>query len=130
MRKWLNSDFLETAFSDTEKQRIADDTIYTNDNPVWGTKGCGPSRDKVFCLSVDEVNKYFPLQDGRKCLPTSYAVSHHVWSNDEGYCWVWLRSPGRSADRAASVDCGGAIYNSSDIDSGDFAVRPAIRIIM
>ena len=130
LRKWLNSVFLETAFNDIEKQHIAYNTILTEDNPAWGTKGCGPSRDKLFCLSIDEVNKFFPLQDSRKCLVTSYAISHNAWNDDAGFCWFWLRSPGRSEDRAASVDFKGAIYNCGDVDSSDFVVRPALRIIL
>lgn len=91
LRKWLNNDFLNSAFSDQEQQRIAESVIYEI-KPVYG-KGCGKTRDKLFCLSIYEAYKYFgkvkhyrnSLRDlfddavsgnrERACKPTAYAMS-------------------------------------------------------
>lgn len=91
LRKWLNGEFLHKAFSDKELAQIAETAIQTDDNPN-GTKGCCETIDKVFCLSIEEVWKYFASSDERKCSPTSYAVSHNARKCENGCCWFWLRS--------------------------------------
>ncbi len=131
LRKWLNGEFLQTAFSAEEQGQIALSKIYTVNNPNFGTSGCGETEDKVFCLSIDEANKYFASDNARKCQPTSYAVSRNAGKSSDGYCLFWLRSPGLVAYSAAYVDDDGAVSCSGDGVYNDFfAVRPALRIIL
>lgn len=43
-------------------------------------------------------------------------------------CWWWLRSPGGSQSRAASVDGDGLVnYDGDYVDEGDDCVRPALK---
>ena len=80
LRKWLNIDFLRKAFNDDEQQRITesvlhnDDTVFEDwDGKVKVTKGCSDTRDKIFCLSIDEVEHYFADNVSRMCAATKYA---------------------------------------------------------
>ncbi|MCR4649428.1 MAG: DUF4214 domain-containing protein [Lachnospiraceae bacterium] len=59
LRKWLNNDFYNTAFRDKEKSKIPSVTIENKDNPKYGTDGGNITTDKVFCLSLEEIESYF-----------------------------------------------------------------------
>ena len=59
LRNWLNNDFYNTSFNDQEKQKILSVTLANKDNPVDGTEGGNDTIDKVFCLSLEEMEKYF-----------------------------------------------------------------------
>ena len=63
MRHWLDNDFFNTAFSDEEQQKILLTENANDDNPEHGTKGCGITFDKIFCLSIDEAEKYLPIKE-------------------------------------------------------------------
>ena len=45
LRKWLNSNFYDTAFSDSEKNLIQTTKINNVDNPVYGTPGGNDTED-------------------------------------------------------------------------------------
>lgn len=55
VRTWLNSTFLNTAFSDDEQKLIVTTHLTTSDNTKARTKGGADTEDKVFFLSVDEA---------------------------------------------------------------------------
>lgn len=131
LRKWLNSDFLKCAFTAEERQHIAESKINTGKNPETGTPGCGETKDKVFCLSIEEVNKYLKTDEEKKCLPTAYAVSHEAHKdNDTGCCWYWLRSPGSNPSLAAHVRRRGNIFSNGFVDVIFNSVRPAMRVFV
>ena len=48
LRKWLNGDFYDTAFSAKEKSHIQTVTIQNPDNPLYGTPGGNDTEDNVF----------------------------------------------------------------------------------
>ena len=55
LRQWLNSDFLNRAFSETERQAIEATNVENSPNAQYGTY-CGPdTHDYVFILSNKEV---------------------------------------------------------------------------
>lgn len=59
LRNWLNNDFYNTSFSDKEKKQIPYVTLINRKNPIYGTPGGNTTIDKVFCLSYEDVEKYF-----------------------------------------------------------------------
>jgi len=63
LRKWLNSDFIETAFTEEEKASLVPVENETEDH----------STDLVFLLSEEELKQYFPTEEERICEPTEYA---------------------------------------------------------
>ena len=131
LRKWLNNDFLNSAFSADEKAMIPTVTVSADENPGYSTNPGKATQDQVFLLSVPEANKYFSSDSARQCKPTDYAVANGVDVNSSnGNCEWWLRSPGLYQDRAALVDDDGDVYENGSVVYRyyDLAVRPALWI--
>ena len=135
LRKWLNNDFINAAFSDDEKAMIPMVTVSADKNPRFDTDPGNATQDQVFLLSIVEAEKYFASDEARMCIPTEYAISNGVSTSDEytkdgkATCSWWLRSPGCSELYAARV------YGDGDVDwfgggvgGYDRAVRPAMWI--
>ena len=129
LRKWLNNDFLGSAFSANEKAMIPTVTVSADKNPDWSTNPGNATQDQVFLLSITEVNKYFSSDSARQCEPTDFAVANGAGKRDNGNCWWWLRSPGFDQGDAASVNFYGFVYEFGlDVNDGDLVVRPALWI--
>ena len=73
IRTWLNSTFVNDAFSAEEKNKLSDTTVVAEDNKTHSTDAGEDTTDKVFLLSVSEANKYFKDNNDRKCSATKYA---------------------------------------------------------
>ena len=129
LRKWLNGDFIKSAFSEEEAERILVSDIKNDDNPQYHTQGGNNTKDRVFCLSISEAKQYFGNYESRKCKTTAYARQQGAYvSND--CCYWWLRSPGGDQLDAADVCTDGALdLFGRNVYGGNFAVRPALRII-
>ena len=129
LRKWLNNDFLGSAFSANEKAMIPTVTVSADKNPDYNTNPGNAMQDQVFLLSITEANKYFSSDSARQCKPTDYAVANGACESDSGNCWWWLRSPGDGQNDAAIVSYDGDVdeYGGS-VDYDDTAVRPALWI--
>lgn len=132
LRSWLNSEFYNTAFNDSEKASIRTTTL-NNPDSLYGSGG-NATNDKVFCLSTEEAKAYFGADDSkeqnpaRATKPTVYAVARGA-TEFGGNCWWWLRSPGYFLDDVARVIEDGYIYEGGlDIGYIYSAVRPAIWI--
>ena len=130
LRKWLNNDFINAAFSSYEKAMIPTVTVSADENPDYSTNPGNATQDQVFLLSITEANKYFGSDSARQCMPTDYAFANGAYVNSvNGNCWWWLRSPGVTQDSAAYVHSSGDVYEpGSDVDIGTSAVRPAMWI--
>lgn len=135
LRKWLNGTFFSAAFSSEEQSSIISSTVTADKNPSYSTSPGNNTTDKVFLLSITEVNKYFSSNDARKCAPTDYAIAQGAWTSDSyktggrATCWWWLRSPGLSSSNAASVNYDGSVNDyGSGVNFDRDAVRPALWI--
>ena len=130
LRKWLNNDFINAAFSADEKAMIPTVTVSADKIPDYSTNPGNATQDQVFLLSITEANKYFSSDSARQCKPTEFAVAGGAYVNSSnGNCWWWLRSPGGYQNDAAFVCSGG------DVDEFGYfvnlvtrAVRPALWI--
>jgi hypothetical protein len=133
LRSWLNSTFLNAAFTSAEQAKILQTTVVNEDNPFTGVKGGNTTKDKVFLLSVREAEKYFPNDEARKCPLTKFALACGAWSPDKDNqpCgrW-WLRTPGYNQNRNACVECSGNILTGGNEvdDDTSCCIRPAIRV--
>lgn len=138
LRRWLNSEFLNTAFSADEQKRIKAVRNNNQNNLRYGADGGNITEDKVFCLSADEVERYFTdfsaesagsttIPD-RMAKPTAMALRNGVTTGprmDTG--WWWLRSIGSSGHNAAGVDpCGGTFRDGLSTGSSIVGIRPVI----
>ena len=129
LRKWLNEEFHNAAFTDEEQRRILMTKVENKENPNFKTPGGNDTKDKIFLLSLDEVNKYLSTGIERQVAPTPYAVKQGVSKRWNSNCWWWLRSPGNISRGAADVRRDGSIDDYGCIvDHGDSAVCPALWI--
>lgn len=130
LRKMLNHDFVESAFTQKEQELLAVTKIITQANTRFGTEGGNVVYDKVFLLSVEEVEQYFGDDDSRKFLPTTMAHRNRMNFNpNEGSSWWWLRTMGKDVDMAAVVTVKGEIsLDGERVNIVSGGVRPAMWI--
>ena len=115
LRSWLNNDFYNAAFSEEEKERIQTTSLTNPDNSTYGTPGGNSTEDKIFLLSKQERAYYdelFNAQVIEPCRPTEYAKGNGVRTDEYGFCYWWLRSPGRSRVTAIAEAC----WHNSEYD--------------
>jgi len=130
LRKWLNSDFVGSAFSADEKSMISTVTVSADKNPIYITNPGNATQDQVFVLSITEANNYFSTDSERKCKPTDYAVAGGADADIyTGCCDWWLRTPGYRQTGAAAVSYSGGVSSyGNGICQEYIAVRPAMWI--
>ena len=126
LRKWMNNDFINKAFSTSEQVQIATVTNQNTNNQKFRTKGGNITQDKIFALSTDEANIYFPLVSDKKAYTTDYAHKKGYDQEDRSGWW-WLRSPGYNGFYSTHVSNNGDIDQSGlSVYRNDVAVRPAL----
>ena len=103
-------------------------TVSADKNLAYNTEPGNATQDKVFLLSISEANKYFTSNNARKCKPTAYAKKQGAYTNDGGWCWWWLRSPGHWQAEAARVSIVGGVNEYGVVAHIPGAVRPALWI--
>lgn len=136
LRKWMNGTFLNKAFNAEEQAQIQNTTVSADKNPEYNTNPGNATTDKVFLLSINEVEKYFNSDEARKCAPTAYAKAQGAYTSDiyktasgAATCWWWLRSPGYNQNVAAFVNNDGSVnYYGNNVNYAHDAVRPALWI--
>ncbi|MCC8111507.1 MAG: DUF6273 domain-containing protein [Ruminococcus sp.] len=75
LRKWLNEDFYNT-FTPEEQARILETHLENPNDVDWHREGGNDTDDKIFLLSLNEVEEYMTKSE----------------RNDEN--WWWVRSSG------------------------------------
>ena len=134
LRKWMNSTFLNAAFSAKEQKCIVNTSVPADKNPDYSTDPGNATMDKVFLLSITEANKYFSNNEVGKCVPTIYAIangaktSNSFTMGDAVTSRWWLRSPGYKQTFAASgIDSGNVFSHGLPVPCRG-CVRPALWI--
>ena len=122
LRHWLNNEFINTAFTENERAKIPTVIINTDKKP-------SSTQDKIFLLSITEVQKYFVSFLTPLCKTTDYAKSKGIWTKYNTHNFWWLRSNGNDDYLAAFVDFNGTIHADGYFVSYDRGgVRPALWI--
>ena len=136
IRALLNSGSL-LFFTDKEQERIIETEIDNPDNLWYGTPGGNGTVDRVFLLSLEEVDKYFGdtgdylniINGGSDwLLSNSHDSDRQAVGLNRAERW-WLRSPGRGSNYAARVRADGSIDVGGlnvDLYLGDGGIRPAL----
>lgn len=127
IRAWLNNEFINKAFSNEENKAINTVELINKDNSKYGTQGGKNTSDKLFLLSVSEVDeteesKEYGFWDKktRKCKNDNFS--------EETYFW-WLRSPGNSSHDAAGVYYYGWVFGYGyDVQEPAGGIRPALYL--
>ncbi len=131
LRKWLNEDFLNTAFNDEEQKLIFATTVNPDKNPKYkGTDNGASTQDRIFLLSLQEIERYFDSDEARRCEATAYAANQGSKINAEyGTCWWWTRSCGCDNYYVTEIrpngDCN---YVGSEGNRNYVSVRPAMWV--
>ena len=135
LRKWLNSDFLNAAFTAEEQNLISTVTLSAEKNPRHDINSGKSTQDRVFLLSISEVAEYFDSYKARRCAPTNFALAQGTYTDEKNMvdgrppCWWWLRSPGYNSDNAAYVNYDGSVvYYGHSVNRSNGAIRPALWI--
>lgn len=140
LRAWLNNQFYGNAFSSDEQNKIVTTNVINNEE--YGITGGNNTNDKIFCLSIDEVIKYFNqsnMDSENKRVATKgtnyakkvdnggfnlYVVGSGRYDENS---YFWLRSP-----RGLRVVLRKCMIVGYLVDGGvgihDIGVRPALWV--
>ena len=107
IKKWLESDFKNEAFTTDEASNI----------------------DKIYLLSKDEVKKYFKTDEERKCKGTIHAFVNGLLDDYKNltYSCYWT-SKKNLFGAIYCVNANGEIFTSKDVNLKNFGVRVACII--
>lgn len=109
-RQWLNNDFLEENFCQTEIDAINETTVTAEENPIYGTKAGRDTTDKVYLLSSSEASKYYDILHGTET------------------CW-WLRTPGAAEGTMSFVYPNKTVMNYGyDCTDTTFTIKPVVWV--
>lgn len=149
LRQWLNGEFYDTAFSSYEKERIKITRCSDNGN------GKADTEDKVFLLSLAEIQKFTDPKDGtattimRRSTPTDWAkvkrpdgcclyvydkgIEKDYVTEDgrkRGCSWWWTRTQSQDEhpDRATFIGARSNIKRYGQVTVKGCGVRPAIKL--
>lgn len=143
IRKWLNSTFINTAFSEKQAEKYLACVINkTQNNSKYNTSSGRETEDKVFLLSEMDFNMYLNAEQ-KKAKGSEYIIDKGYAK--DGYCPYWIRTAGVSQYNAMNVSIDGEINHMGYVVNhsisqqhpdkegeimylGSFGVRPAIWI--
>lgn len=136
--------FINNAFSAKEKNAIYTTSVQNANSIANGTYGGNDTKDKVFLLADSDVyssqkarnygfvSKNSTYDEARRSACSAYSFAMGTYKEPsgtyKGNCWWWLRSPGKSEEKAACVFRGGWIYTSYNVDDYGGTVRPALYL--
>lgn len=124
LRDWLNSGFLNEAFSTNERNKIAVTFVTADKNPDGIADSGNPTHDKIFLLSINEAEKYFDLVVNGKCEGTRYTEKDGRITS----LW-WLRTTGLIQSLASKCGAGRIDTSGLMVDDAVYGgVRPALWI--
>lgn len=136
VRGWLNTTFIDSAFSSTEQNAILTTYLANDGVSRYGDIPEGNSTyDKVFLLSENEALTYFTDDEDRLATATAYAIANGAITEDINgvkniTCW-WTRTPGAEAHTVTLVCGDGAVSGGiylRNATNASISVRPAIWV--
>lgn len=136
IRKWLNGEFLDRAFTMAERRAIRKGKIKTMISAGEHAGKGVVTEDKVYLLSTAEATNplygFYPEADSKtktRCAKaTNYAVVNNGYQNEENaVCW-WLRDNGVTLKHGAYVFVNGKITTSYFMGRRNDGVRPVVRL--
>lgn len=128
LREWLNNDFYNTVFSDSQKAEILSTNLYNGSD--------ASTNDKVYLLSYsDMVNTSYGFSSSsqssgcRQAKGTDYAFCQGLWADKDTNCSYWrIRTQGQKSYYTCDIRYDGCIYDDYRTFSPSGGVRPAIRL--
>lgn len=133
LRKWLNNDFYNLAFS-SEEQKYIINTEITNEDGFFSI-GMKPNKlsntnDRIFILSVNEARILFKNDESRQAKVTKYAAETGAdFDYIEGRGRWWLRTTNKNLNFAYAILFLGRVSEFPFyVNDGDGAIRPVMYI--
>ena len=145
LRSWLNSTFLNTAFTSKEQKVLVEkvpwrleNSLLSKQNHIFGLS------DMVSVLSFQEAKSFYKSRSNyesckaRLAYVTPFALKrgedvpsegNFAWRymRNGGCCWWWLKTPGNSTQTRIVTPIGDFSFtNGNDVDDDFIAVRPVI----
>lgn len=127
LRQWLNTEFMQNAFTESERSHIA---VTVVDNIE-----CGQTEDRLFILSAKDLEDYPGTYQYRIGYPTVYAKNNGLFvstgmisAESTGKCNYWIRgNEEEQTDIFADwIDVNGKIRSNMEINDGTMGVRAAL----
>ena len=135
LRMWLNTDFLNKAFTPRERAAIEKTLVVTPKSQRWDSPSVKDSIDAVFLLSTEEANTLL-TSEARRCSPTPYAKAKGcmTWEefladkNNPSFSIWWLRSSGCYLNAAVCSSKGIVSPIGYIVYRNGLGVRPAMWV--
>ena len=139
IRKWLNEEFYNVAFSKNEQKVIAETKLQfdfvdeTNSNFTYGQKKTGETTDRVFLLSREEVEKFKDSDWVKYVNTTLYAIDNYRQKRQtlrdlSEYKFPWLLRSSIDGDDADAVTYGYDFHFDLAHFSEYNGIRPCISV--
>ena len=137
IRAWLNTDFLNDAFNNEEREKILVTKVLPEKYPSKDaiTKIGNSTDDKVFLLSFSEFEKYFTTDNDKSCQIVSEYVTQQIETlypdrsfGIYSYYHLLLRNVGMQEACSSHADEYGRIYYNSVFGRG--IIYPAMWITL
>ncbi len=120
LRSWLNTDFINLAFSQKEQNAIKTTRVINNEPSPYHLTGGDPTEDKVYLLSAEEAsNPAYGFHEDinartetRVAKSTNYEKRKQINSPALDEDTWWLRSPGKYTDEASVIYATGAALSN------------------
>ncbi len=138
---YTSDNFINSVFTEEERDKIIVSTLPASDNPNYGTSGGSGTKDKIFFLSFEEASinmredtltvdaTPYCVKKGATVLGSEAHVATSDGSCEDTHCipnW-WIRTPGMKGHQACTVQNNGS-FNivGSGTNSRFVAIRPAM----
>ena len=130
LRAWMNKDFVDTAFTSSERDALVRFSVSDLD----GSGNSTTTTDLFFALSNDQLEKYFKTDTDRKADATAYARSKGIhYDAEQKAGWWWGRSQSDMyslfKDVFTHIETDGSVYvrgaSASRKGKDNIGVRPA-----
>lgn len=146
LRSWLNGygitenlcqkdfssdNFIDNAFDDVERGAIKNTEVSNEDNLEYSIEGGEDSIDKVYLLSLNEIENavYGFASDMERITQNTKYVKGLGAVNANGNSYWWLRTPGYGSQYAALVGFNGYVSRTGgSFKKRVYAVRPVLHL--
>ncbi|MCR5106385.1 MAG: DUF6273 domain-containing protein [Eubacterium sp.] len=128
LRRWLNNEFINEAFSESEKAIICNTSVTNPDNIFYETTGGNDTTDKIFLLSMNDI---IQTAYGFPSLYNIHTSTRIIKNPDDQYDSWWICSPGSGGSGGSAMCVNskyGTVHCQGDMTGMKYGVRPALYI--
>ena len=122
LRSWLNTYFLNHAFTQDEQALILETTVTNPAHPSYHLDAEPDTLDRIFLLSMEEAQTLLDPLDG-----VSFPYTSSTVRKQDGKASWWLRTKGERQNQAAIIRADG-VPDISYVNNNRNVVRPCMVI--